>query len=71
MQQKVLLLNDTIGRNKEESFIVIHCLTECDTTNVPICYYNGNAVPIKLIEIPSPLVHLHSTQGRKTNKGLL
>ena len=50
---------------------VMHCLTDCDTTNEPMCWYHGKVVPIKLIENPSQLVHLHSKQGMKTNKELL
>ena len=42
---------------------IIQCLTDCDTTNVPMRKYHGNVVPIKLIERPSPLVHLHSKLG--------
>ena len=39
MQQKVLLLSvNNIGQNKgEEICTVIHCLTDCDTTKVPMC----------------------------------
>ena len=50
---------------------VIHYSTDSDTTSVPMCKYRRNVVPIKLIENPSPLVHLHSKQGTKTNKELL
>ena len=32
----------------------IHCLTDCDTTNVPMRLYHGKVFPIKLIENPSP-----------------
>ena len=51
--------------------LVIHCLTDCDTPNVPMYKYHGKVVPVELIENPSPLVHLHSKQCRKTNKELL
>ena len=44
------------------------CLTDCDTTNVPICRYHGKVVPIKLIEHPYPLVHLHSNRVGKQTK---
>ena len=37
MQQKVLLLNiNNIGQSKGDRSTVIHCLTDCDTTNVSI-----------------------------------
>ena len=31
---------------------VMHCLKDCDTTNVPMCKYHCKVVPIKLIETP-------------------
>ena len=66
MQQKVHLLNvNNIGQNMGEKYTVIHCLTDCDTTNVLMSKYHGKVVPIKLIENP-PLVHQHSKQGRET-----
>ena len=38
MQQKVPLLNvNNIGKDMGERSTVIHCLTDCDTTNVPMC----------------------------------
>ena len=65
MQQKVLLLNvNSIGQNMGgEISTIIQCITDRDTTNVPMRKYHGNVVPIKLIERPSPLVHLHSKLG--------
>ena len=71
MQQKVFLLNVTnIGQNMGEEIYSHTLLTDCDTTNVPMCQYHGKGVPIKLTENPSPLVHLHSKQDKKTNKEL-
>ena len=59
MQQNVLpLIVNNIGQNKGEE-IYSHTLL------------NSLVVPIKLVENPSPLVHLHFKQDRKTNKGLL
>ena len=38
MQQKVHLLNvNSIGQNMGERSTVIHCLTDCDTTNMQVC----------------------------------
>ena len=52
MQQNV----NNIGQNKGEEIYsnTVHCLTDCDATNVPMCKYHGKVVPIKLIENPSP-----------------
>ena len=63
-------MSTTLARILGKRSAVIHCLTDCDTTNVPMCLYHEKVVPIKLIENPSPLVHLHSKQSRKTNKEL-
>ena len=60
-----------LGRIWGKRSRVIHCLTDCDTTNVPMCYYYGKVIPIKLIETPPPQVHQHSKKGMKTNKELL
>ena len=37
MQLKVLNVNN-IGQNMGEEIYSIHCLTDCETTNVPMCY---------------------------------
>ena len=53
--KKVHPLNvNSIGQNMGKRSTVIHCLTDCDTTNVPMCYYHRKVVPIILIENPSP-----------------
>ena len=37
MQQKVHLLNVNIGQDMREEIYSDTCLTDCDTTNVPMC----------------------------------
>ena len=66
-------MSTTLARIWGKRSTVIHCLTDFDTTNVPMIKYRGKVVPIKLIENPFPatLVHQHSKQGRETNKELL